>query len=133
LVNEVIADMIYESAKESTEDTKSDPKQLFYRMQLAPQGSDFPSIVHAIERLRSQAMMAKFSATSYKGINQFLQLCEIRFYEEFMFLICATSSEGGKLIRTLQTQTQEYKGEWQGAQKAKGMESFMASFSKNRG
>jgi len=105
---------------------------LFYRMQLAPQGSDFPSIVHMVEMLRSQAMVAKYSATPINHCNELLQMLEMQFYEEFKYLICSTSSEGGKLIRTLQTQTQEYKGEWGASQKAKGAESFFASMAGNK-
>lgn len=125
MVNEVLADMLYESTKTYPDQKRGNPKQTFWRLQLAPKEVDFPAIAEIIEQLRSQAETAKYSAE--KTIADSLEKLEMIFYENYIYSICATSSEQGKLIRVLQTQTTEYKGSWEGSQKEKGMQSWFQS------
>jgi len=128
MVNEVVADMLYESAKYQAGDKHYDPKQLFYRLQLAPKDADFPALTEVVELLNAQVQSAKYSCNP--EIADKLTQLEKSFYDAFVYTICSTSSEGGKLIRVLQTQTSEYKGSWEGGQKDKGVQGFFASMNK---
>ena len=127
MVNEVLADMLYESSKTYADQKRGNPKQMFYRLQLAPKEVDFPALAEQTEQLRSQAETAKYSAD--KLIGETLEKLEMMFYDNIIYCICATSSEQGKLVRVLQTQTTEYTGKWEGGQKEKGLQSFFASMS----
>lgn len=127
MVNEVLADMLYESTKTYPDQKRGNPKQMFWRLQLPPKEVDFPALAEVTEQVRSQAETAKYSAD--KSIADQLEKLEMTLYENLIYCVCATSSEQGKLVRVLQTQTTEYTGKWEGGQKEKGLQSFLASMS----
>lgn len=128
--------MLIDSAKKDVSDKTADPDQLFWMMRQAPFGVDFAYTAKMIEGLKTIALSAPASCgdsqISYQGkmqdIGSILQALEMRLYDEYKIAVCAMSSEGGKMIRTLQTQSSEQShfGNITQSQKQKGVGGFFA-------
>ncbi len=113
--------MLIDSAKRNSDDNTADSDQLFWMMRQAPFGVDFPLTARKIENMKGIAMTA-IASCGDETIGQRLAEFEFRIYFEYILAVNAMSSEGGKMIRTLQTQVTEQFGQWQQTQKGKGVQ-----------
>jgi len=127
MVNETLADMLLDSCKDEFADDPNRPnhEQLFWLLRQAPHGVDFPFTARLTENIKTIALQAP-QACGDEATGKLLMGLEMRIYHEYKLAVNALSSESGKMIRTLQTQTSEVSqfGNIQQGNKAKGVQSF---------
>ncbi len=125
MVNEILANMLLDSCKEDSIDRHPDTKHLYWMLRQAPVGIDFPLSAKKIEGLAFMATLAKDHIGNSIDA-QILQDGIMRLYNMNRYAIDAMSSEGGRMIKTMQTQVSEHTafGNIQPTQKQTGMQGF---------
>ena len=130
MVNETLADMLLDSAKDEFSGVKDKPneEQLFWLLRQAPHGVDFPITARRVEKLKTNAMQAPLACENAEQGKELMTL-ELRIYQEYKLAVNALSSESGKMIRTLQTQVSEHTqhGNIMQSKKGAGVQSFFAN------
>lgn len=126
MVNEALADLLLESYKQRTGDKSANPEELRWSFRKAPFNVDFPYSVTKIETLHTLAITAPMCCGDEKtGLH--LQALEMRFYQQFLDGVAGMGSEGGAMIKIVQTQTSEHSQKWDGQEKTKGIGNFLNS------
>ncbi len=124
MVNETLADLLLESCKTNAGDKSSNPEEVRWMFRQAPYNVDFPYSVTKIETLHTMAITAPMACGDEK-LGKDLQALEMRIYQQYLDAVAGMSSEGGKMIKTVQTQTSEHSQKWDGQEKTKGIGNFV--------